>query len=77
MFKRFVIKQMMKKQLASLPEQQQEMILDAVEKNPEFFKKISEEVEVLKKQGKDQTSASLEVMRKHQKELQDIMRGNA
>lgn len=75
MFKRFVIKQMMKKQLAALPPQQQEMILDAIEKNPDFFKMINQEVEVLKKQGKDQTTASLEVMRKHQKELQDIMMG--
>lgn len=66
---------MMKKQLAALPQKQQEMILDAIENNPDFFKMINKEVEILKKQGKDQTSASLEVMRRHQKELQDIMMG--
>lgn len=69
------MKQMMKKQLSALPQAQQDAILDAVEKNPDFFKKLNEEVETLQKQGKDQMSASLEVMRKHQKELQDIMRG--
>ena len=75
--KDFFVKKMLQSQLkkAGLPEAQQNMIIDAVLKNPEFFEKIAKEAKVLEKQGKSQQVAMMEVMRKHQGELQKIMLG--
>lgn len=67
---------MLEKQLAKLPPQQKEMILSAMKSNPEFFKKIAEEIKALEKQGKNQMAASMEVMRKYQGELQKILLNN-
>lgn len=73
--KGFFIKKMMQQQLkkSGLPQEQQDMLITAVTENPEFFQKIAEEAKVLEKQGKPQQAAMMEVMRKHQGELQKIM----
>ena len=71
--KSFLLKTMLKKQLKGVPEAQQDMIVSAVEKNPKLFEDIAQEVQELTKQGKDQMSATMEVMRKHQSELQSLM----
>ncbi len=52
---------------------QQEALLGAMEKNPELFEKISKEIEQLKKEGKGEMAASMQVMRKYQGELQKLM----
>ena len=72
--KSFLLKTMLKKQLKGVPEAQQDMIVSAVEKNPKLFEDIAQEVQGLTKQGKDQMSATMEVMRKHQSELQSLMK---
>lgn len=72
-FQNFVMKQMMKKQLKSLPEKEQERIMAAVEANPDFFIKISKEIKEKMNGGMGQTEASLSIMRKYQGELQKIM----
>lgn len=74
-FKNFLMKQMLKRQMKGVPEAEQERIISLVESNPDFFQKIAEEVEALKKQGRDQMAATMEVMRKHQGELQKLMMG--
>lgn len=75
--KDFFVKKMLQSQLkkSGLPEAQQNMIIEAVLKNPEFFEKIAKEAKVLEKQGMNQQAAMMEVMRKHQGELQKIMLG--
>lgn len=73
MFKRFLMKKMLSKQLKAVPEKEQERILDAIEKNPEFFKKIGKEIQAEVKKGKSQQVASMEVMRKHQADLQKML----
>ncbi len=72
-FKNFLMKQMLKRQLKGVPEAQQEQIIALVEQNPDFFQSIAQEVEALTKQGRDQTAAVMEVMRKRQGELQKLM----
>jgi len=72
--KSFLLKHALKSQLKGMPEAQQDMIIMAVEKNPELFEKIAREVQELTKQGRDQMSATMEVMRKHQSELQEAMK---
>lgn len=72
-FKNFLMKQMLKRQLKGVPEAQQEQIIALVEQNPDFFNSIAQEVDALTKQGRDQTAAVMEVMRKRQGELQKLM----
>jgi glucosamine 6-phosphate synthetase-like amidotransferase/phosphosugar isomerase protein len=70
MIKEFFIKQAIKHGAKNLPKDQQDALVAAVEKNPELFNKIAKEVEELKKKGKPEMYAMLDVMKKYQKELQ-------
>jgi hypothetical protein len=72
-FKNFMLKQMLKTKMKGMSEEQQNMLLGMVEKNPDFFKKIGEEVEAKKKSGKDEMAATMEVMRQHQAEFQKLI----
>lgn len=75
MFKKFVLKKLLGSKLkaAGVSDDQMDMILELVEKNPDFFKKIQNEVEAKKKQGVGEQAAMMTVMREHQAELQKIM----
>ncbi len=71
----FLLKQAMKWKLKDVPQEQQEQILAIVQKNPELFKKIGEEVDRrVKKGGEDQMKATIEVMKKYREELASVMR---
>jgi glucosamine 6-phosphate synthetase-like amidotransferase/phosphosugar isomerase protein len=72
MIKEFFIKQAIKHGAKNLPKDQQDALVAAVEKNPELFNKIAKEVEELKKKGKPEMYAMLDVMKKYQKELQTL-----
>ena len=71
--KDFFLKQALKYKMKNVPEAQRERLLGAMDKHPEFFKKIGEEVKTLTKMGQSETAATMIVMRKHQAELQKIM----
>lgn len=74
MFQKFMMKQMMKRQLKQLPEDQQERIMAAVDKNPDLFQTIAKEIQQkIKKENKDQMAATMEVMQKHKDELRKAM----
>lgn len=70
------MKQAVKHGTKDLPKDQQAMLQAAVEKNPELFSKIAKEIEVLKKQGKPEMYAALDVMKKYQKELQGLFKND-
>ena len=72
MIKEFLIKLAVKRGTKDLPQEQQEMLAKAVEKNPELFTKIVKEIDELKKAGKPEMYAALDVMKKYQKELQTL-----
>ena len=74
--KDFFLKQALKHKLKDVPESQREMLLSGMERNPEFFKKIGDEVKQLTKQGHSETVATMTVMRRYQAEFQKIMRNN-
>ncbi len=74
MIKEFFLKQAVKYGAKDLPKDQQEMLIKGVEKNPELFNKISKEIDALKKQGKPEMYAALDVMKKYQKELQETFK---
>ena len=71
--KNFIMKRAIKSQMKGVPQTQQDMMLSAVEKNPQFFEDMAKEIEQKVKEGKSKTAASMEVMRKHQDELRKLM----
>jgi len=71
--KDFLLKQVLKSKLKGMPEAQQEQVLQMVEKNPDFFKKIGDEIEKRKKSGETEMEAAMHVMREYQSEFQKIM----
>ena len=74
MFKNMLMKRLLKSKMKDVPEDQQDMILSAIEKNPDFFQKIGLEIQAKMKGGKDQMTATMEVMQSHQEELQGFMK---
>ncbi|MEI6296505.1 MAG: hypothetical protein WCO84_02545 [bacterium] len=75
MIKEFFMKQMLKKALkdSPVPEDQKEMLMNMVIKNPTFFQKIAEEAQVLmKEKGLDQMAAVMQVASKYQEELKNL-----
>ncbi len=72
MLKNFLLKKMVEKQMAGVPKDQQEMIMKMIQENPELFKKIGEEIQEEMKKGKEQMLATMEVMKRHQSELQKL-----
>lgn len=69
----FLLRQAMKWKMKDVPKEQQEQILTLVQKNPELFKKIGEEVEKRTKNGEPQMKATMEVMKKYREELAALM----
>jgi len=74
MFQNFMLKQAMKAKLKDVPQDQQDMIMALVEKHPEFFKKIGDEIQKKVKAGASEMTATMSVMREHQGELQKLMK---
>ncbi|MDB5259518.1 MAG: hypothetical protein JWO73_726 [Candidatus Taylorbacteria bacterium] len=73
MIKNFLMKQMVKKQLAGLPQDQQDMIITMIEKNPDFFMKIAHDVQEKVKGGMGQQQAMMLVMKQNEAELKGMM----
>jgi hypothetical protein len=72
--KNYLIKKAAERQLKNMPKEQQEMVMKLLENNPDLFVKMSKEVErKVKKEGKNQTLAMMEVSKKYQKELQEAL----
>lgn len=67
----------MKKMLASkmkdVPQAEQDKIFAMIEKNPDFFQKIALEIQEEMKKGKDQMSATMEVVKRHEAQLKGLM----
>lgn len=71
--KDFIVKKVLESKLKQVPPAQREMMMKLVEENPKLFEKIGNEIKQKTKEGKTETAASLEVMRKFQGELQKAM----
>ncbi|HAS80882.1 MAG: hypothetical protein UR25_C0004G0021 [Candidatus Nomurabacteria bacterium GW2011_GWE1_32_28] len=71
MFKNFLLKKMLRTQ--GVPEAQIEMFISMMEKNPELFKKIAEEIQEKVKSGMDQNTAGMMVMKKYEDELKKLV----
>jgi hypothetical protein len=69
----FLLGQALKWKMKDVPEAQREQIMALVQKDPELFKKIGEEVEKRTKGGEPQMKATMEVMKKYRTELEALM----
>lgn len=72
-FQNFLMKQMLKKQMKGVPEAEQEKVLNAIEKNPDFFQKIAADIQEKMKTGSGQMEATMEVMKENQDKLREVM----
>ena len=71
--KNLLMKKMLQSKMKDVPPEQQDKIFAMIEKNPDFFQKIAVEVQEKVKQGKDQMSATMEVMSKYQDDLKGML----
>jgi len=60
--------------MKGVPEAEREKMLALMEANPDFFKKIGEEVQKRVKSGQSEMAATMVVMREHQGELQKLLK---
>lgn len=73
MIKEFFLKKVLDYKLKNVPEEQKKFIMTIVEKKPELFEKIAKEIEHKTKQGEGQMKASIDVMKKYQHELREVL----
>ena len=71
MFQNFLLKKMLRTQ--GVPEMQIDLVITMMEKNPELFKKIAEEIQIKIKEGKSQQEASMEIMKRYEIELKKLV----
>ena len=75
MFGNFLMKQMLKQQLKNLPKEAQDKVLEAFEKNSDFFKNLINEIAAKVKSGVPQATAVQQVMMSKRAELQKMLVG--
>lgn len=71
--KSFITEKLIRSKMKNLPKAQQDMFIKLINENPELFKKIGDEVKVLTKGGASEMTATMQVMRKYQAEIQKAM----
>ena len=70
--KDFFVRKMLASKMKDVPKEDQDKVFNMIEKNPELFQKIAMEAQEVMKKGKDQMSATMEVMQKYKDELTKI-----
>ncbi len=72
--KQYALKKVLQSQMKDVPPEQQQMILEMIEKDPALFEKIAKEMqEELKNNGNNQMAAAMKVLPKYQKEIMTVM----
>lgn len=69
----FLLGKYAKWKMKEVPEAQRDLMLTMIEKNPDLFKKIGEEIERRKKGGESEMKAGMEVMKKYRAEITLLM----
>jgi uncharacterized protein YneF (UPF0154 family) len=72
MFKDFLLRKMMEKQLKNVPPEMREKMITMITKNPELFQKIALEVQAKVDGGMDKMAAAKQVLAKYQNEIPKI-----
>ncbi len=73
MFKNFLMKTMLKRQLKNMPQAEQDRMITMIEKNPALFTQIAKDIDKRVKGGMSQHEATMSVMKANQDELRKIM----
>lgn len=69
-FKNYAIKKVLESQMKNVPEDQKQMIMELLEKDPVLFEKIAKEIQAeLKVNGNNQMAAAGKVLPKYQNEI--------
>ena len=71
--KTFFMKKMLASQMKDIPQTEQDKLFAVIEENPKFFEKIALEVQEGMRGGKDQMSATLEVVKKYETKLKELI----
>jgi len=69
------MKMMLKKQMANVTPEQEEIIMRMVDEHPELFENISKEIKEKVDAGGNEMYASMQIMQKYQGQLQKILGG--
>lgn len=72
--KQYAMKKVLESQMKNVPEDQKQMIMEMIEKDPALFEKIAKEMqEELKSNGNNQMAAAQKVLPKYQQEIMAVM----
>jgi len=72
--KQMAMKKLLQSQLKNVPPDQQQMIMEMLEKDPALFEKIAKEIQAeLKTNNNNQMAAATKVLPKYQKEIMAVM----
>lgn len=70
MFQNFLLRKMLRTQ--GVPEAQINMLISMMEKNPDLFKKLAEEIKAMTDRGVDQKTAATQIFQKYGEELKKL-----
>jgi hypothetical protein len=73
MFKEFLMRKMLERQMKDVPKEQQEVLIKAVSENPELFTEIAGKIKARVDGGEDQMKAAMAVMMDYKDKLQGIL----
>lgn len=73
MFKQFLMKKMIERQLKDVAPEQRDMIFKAFEKDPDLFMRLAAEAEEKTKSGMSQMDAAQKVFAAHADELRKLL----
>jgi BMFP domain-containing protein YqiC len=71
--KNFLLKKLLASKMQGVPQAEQDKIFGMMEKNPDLFQKIAEDVQSEMKNGKDQMAATMDVVKKYEAELKGLI----
>lgn len=71
MFSEFILRQMLRQ--AGAPELLINKAIEGIKKDPDFFKKLAEEIELKTKAGLSQQQAAMEVIGNYQDKLKELL----
>ncbi len=71
--KQYMTQKLLQHQLKNVPEDQRELIMTMLEKDPALFEKIAKEMQDEIKKGASQMNAAMKVLPKYQAQLQALM----
>ena len=72
--KQYALKKVLASQMKNVPPDQQQMIMEMLEKDPALFEKIAKEMQTeLKNNGNNQMAAAMKVLPKYQREILAVM----